>query len=182
LLRNDSAIGGFAELDKKTNGSAKMITQKELLERFDYQDGELYLKEAIWGHKVGQKIGCVDSKGYVKTTYKKKSCLVHRFIFMMHHGYLPKQIDHINLDKTDNRIENLRAATRSENLRNRSMAKSNKSGVKNVHWLTKNKQWIVNLTVDKKRLFIGGFKDLEAAELVAHLAREKYHGNFARHI
>ncbi len=159
-----------------------MITQQELLERFEYRDGDLYLKYGVWGHSVGQKIGSLDKRGYIKTTYKKKPHLVHRLIFMMHHGFFPLQVDHVNNDRTDNRIENLRAATPSENLRNRPMSKSNKSGVKNVHWLAKNKQWIVNLTVDRKRLFIGGFKDLEAADLVAQLAREKYHGEFARHI
>ena len=159
-----------------------MITQQELLERFEYRDGELYRKVAPQGTKVGEKVGMLSSNGYVRTKIKCRPALVHRLIFMMHHGYFPEQIDHINGVRSDNRIENLRSVSRPENRYNAKIFSRNKSGVKNVHWLATQKRWAVNITVDKKRKFIGGFTDLEAAELVAQLAREKYHGNFARHI
>jgi hypothetical protein len=54
-------------------------------------------------------------------------------------------------------------------------------GVKGVNWNKSNKQWRVRVQVNKKRIHIGDFKDLELAELVAIEARNKYHGNFAKH-
>ncbi len=155
-----------------------MITQQELLERFEYRDGKL-CRQLKTGLKA---MGTLTAYGYIQARINNKSYLVHRLIFLMHHGYLPKQVDHINNDKTDNRIENLRESTQSENMFNVKINKLNTSGVKNVYWHKRAKSWCVRVKVEAKEKYIGLFKDLEAAELAAHLAREKYHGEFARHI
>jgi hypothetical protein len=153
-----------------------------LLERFEYRDGELYRKVAPQGSKVGDKVGAESDRGYKQTTINCKHFKNHRLIFMMHHGHMPERVDHINGDVSDNRIENLREATQTENMRNRKISKTNRAGVKNVSWSNHAKSWRVDLKVGGKNQCLGYFKDLEAAELVAHLAREKYYGNFARHI
>jgi hypothetical protein len=67
---------------------------------------------------------------------KGKSCRIHRLIAL---HYIPNpenkpEVDHINRDRTDNRIENLRWATKSENMQNKGVAKSNKLGIKNIHY------------------------------------------------
>jgi hypothetical protein len=93
---------------------------------------------------------------------------------------LPKEIDHINGDRQDNRLENLREVTRSQNQLNKSLAKNNTSGTKGVSWHKKSKSWTVRLSVDKQSKNIGYFKDLELAELVAIEARNKYHGNYTK--
>jgi hypothetical protein len=104
---------------------------------------------------------------------------VHRLIFLMHHGYLPKYIDHINGIKTDNRIENLREATISDNSCNR--LGHSKSGIKGVSWSKYHKKWTVACWKNKKYYFVGHFKCLEDAKKAVIKARNLLHKNFARH-
>lgn len=158
-----------------------MITQNLIQKMFDYKDGSLYWK--IKPSKkilIGDKVGCVSFNGYIRTKINKKSYLIHRLIFLYHHGYLPKYIDHIDCNNLNNSIENLREATASQNSCNRKIVKNNTSKIKNVCWHKAAKKWHVRITVDKKPLNIGLFDDLELAELVAIEAKDKFHGNFAR--
>jgi hypothetical protein len=150
--------------------------------RFDYKDGDLYWKEDRGSQKCkGKMAGTQDHRGYLRVRVRELggSMLVHRIIFAMHHGYLPAEVDHIDGDKSNNRIENLREVTRSQNQMNKGRNGQNKSGCKNVYFY-RNK-WGVKLVVNKKSLFIGVFESLELADLVAHSAREKYHGDYANH-
>lgn len=98
---------------------------------FKYHEcGNLSRKKAYHKAHQGRFIGCIQKNGYVRIAVrdngKIKPLLAHRLIFYMHHGYLPSLIDHINRNPSDNRIENLREATVSENHRNRDMRKTNK--------------------------------------------------------
>ena len=129
-----------------------------------------------------KKVGSVDkSSGYLRTKAAGKSMLVHRLIFLLEHGYYPEIVDHIDGNKANNKIENLRAATKSQNCANAKLSKSNSSGVKNVNWQSQRKKWQVRLTVNNKIKCFGMYHDLELAELVAQEARDKYRGIFARH-
>ena len=76
----------------------------------------------------------------------------------MHYGYLPKIIDHIDRNPANNKIENLRAASRSLNCLNSKINKTNKSGVKNVDFLKSKKRWRVLMQIQKKSYFFGYFK------------------------
>ena len=159
-----------------------MITQELLHTLFDYKNGQLYRKNIPKaGIKAGSLAGFKNSNGYLQTTVQGKKYLVHRIIFFMHNGYLPKEIDHINNIPSDNRIENLREATRMQNCHNQRMTKKNKNCSKNVVWLNKRKKWRVAMMVTGKSKSFGYFYDLELAELVAQEARNKYHGQFANH-
>lgn len=153
-----------------------MLSQAELHERFEYRNGELFYKiSPLPRVKVGSKAGSVNSDGYIKVSINNKKYCAHRIIFMMQYGYLPTEIDHINCNKADNRIENLRAVSRNQNRYNVVSYKSNTSGAKGVNWKEKIKKWQVS--VNGK--YIGVFKDFELAELVAMEARHKYHGDYA---
>jgi len=157
-----------------------MLSQAELHERFEYRNGELFYKiSPLPKVKVGSKAGSVNADDYVKVTINSKKYSVHRIVFMMQHGYLPKEIDHINCNPSDNRIENLREVNRSQNRYNIVSYKTNTSGVKGVVKNKKLNKWEVSINVDGKRKYIGVFKDFELAELVAMEARHKYHGVFA---
>ena len=98
-----------------------MIDQELLRERYDYHpDGYLIAKRYLGprstkGSIVGGKIG----RGYYVTRIEGKVYYIHRLIYMWHHGYISDVIDHINNDKTDNRIENLRDVTQYLNSLNR---------------------------------------------------------------
>lgn len=159
------------------------ITQQELLDLFEYDNGKLYRKVKTTNNfPAGKEAGYFHkSAGYRNVGINKEQYRTHRIIFMMHHGFVPEFIDHINNDKLDNRIENLRPATRRENNSNVKMRKDNTSGIKGVAWYPITKRWTVQIQHNRKKIRIGYFKDIELAELVAIEARDKYHGKFANH-
>jgi hypothetical protein len=159
----------------------QIITQEYLQSIFEYKDGELFWNVKRSGIQKGDMAGCVDSKGYKRIRLNGKKILNHRIIFIIHHGFLPKMLDHINLNRLDNRIENLREANRIQNGQNR-VLKNNTSGYKNVYWHTQAKKWCVRIVANKKHISCGLFNELELAGLVAQEARNKYHGEFARHL
>ena len=104
----------------------QIISQEYLREIFDYKDGQLIWKLPRSKIQVGQKTGHLNFHGYLNTKLDGKNYRTHRLIFMWHYGYLPKQIDHINGIKDDNRIENLREVSDSENSYNQNLKSNNK--------------------------------------------------------
>ena len=156
------------------------MTKELLLQLFDYKNGELYWKAKKSGVTVGMKAGSDSGNGYITLQINGKNYKLHRIIFMMHYGYLPKYLDHIDGNPSNNSIENLRECTHQENVWNQSIKKNNTTGIKNVSWSEKRKRWFVKLT-HKTGTFQKFFKDLELAELVAIEARDKFHGKFANH-
>lgn len=122
----------------------------------------------------------VDSKGYFTLWVDGKLRRGHHVAWFLTYGYWPtKEIDHIDGNRLNNAIANLREATRSENECNKKKRKDNTSGVKGVYW--NGKCWRVQVTFKKRTYTWSGFEDLELSELVAQEAREKYHGVFAHH-
>lgn len=159
------------------------MDQKTALEIFEYRDGELYwLVKPCRRDPIGMKAGTLNKKsGYKAVCYKRKKYYVHRLIYLMHTGVMPIEIDHIDGDPSNNRVENLRECNRSENGFNKSAQRNNKSGVKNIHWCDKAKKWIVYLKINGKNTNFGGFEDLDLAVFVASELRDKHHRTFARH-
>jgi hypothetical protein len=159
-----------------------MITQERLKELFDYQDGTFIRRST--GVQIVANFGV---KRYLRVFVDGKPRSLHRMIYLWHHGHLPKTLDHIDGDRANNKIENLREATQQQNCLNRKHHSNSKSPYKNVYLQspTKNSEWkrnwVVRITVDGKSKYIGSFKDLELADLVATEARDKFHGQFARH-
>lgn len=139
---------------------------------FEYRDGDLYWKPS--------KAGTIDGSGYVQTGIRGKYFKNHRIIFLMHHGYLPDVIDHIDGNRTNNHIENLREATRSENLYNSAISSKNTSGAKGVTYIKRFNKWRVRLYAEKKMYHIGYFDSLEEATKASDAARALHHKNFAR--
>ena len=155
------------------------LTQAFVNELFDYSDGELRWKKN-WSDKarIGKKVGCIKN-GYLGLKINKFDYRVHRIIFLMHHGYMPKFIDHKDGNPLNNKIENLRACTLSENNYNSRKPITNSSGMKGVR--KKRSFWVVEFWVNGKPMYFGTYKDKELAELVCIEARNKYHGEFARY-
>ena len=97
------------------------ITKEMLHQHFDYVEGVLLWKNPIKFSPVkpGTKAGRLVKNGYLQTCFNRKRLLNHQIIFKMFHGFIPMEIDHIDRNVLNNKIENLRQCTRSENLANR---------------------------------------------------------------
>lgn len=149
--------------------------------RFAYSNGELFwkIKPCAWIN-VGDKVGSITEHGYLETKVNKKVYRLHRVIFLMHHGYLPKLVDHINGNKQDNRIENLRPANKSQNSSNAKIHSRNTSGIKGVSFSKKTGKWVVQVVKNSQNIYCGSYDNLELAELISIEARDKYHGEYAR--
>ena len=166
----------------------KKITKETLHELFYYrEDGNLIRKKSTTGNGnyAGRAIGTNPKKDranrYSTTKIQGQHWCVHKLIYLYHHGIVPDQLDHINRNTTDNRIENLRPVSASQNASNRTLFKTSTSGYKGVSWHKASNKWFVYVDVNKKRKNIGYFEDLELADLVATEARNKYHGAYANH-
>ena len=153
------------------------LTPELLHSLFRYEDGKLIRRVNSRKAKAGAEAGFKSGR-YLRVRVNGKQHMVHRIVFMMHHGYLPEVLDHINNDAFDNRIENLREATQSQNCMNRRLRSDNKLGVPNVYQKSPTR-FGVNISVNGKTKHIGYFKNMELAELVAQEARIKHHKEFA---
>jgi hypothetical protein len=166
-----------------------MLTQAIVREMFDYrEDGNLIRRYAMMGNGnyagrvIGTKPKGTRSDRYSSTKINGQHWSVHKLIYLYHYGVIPQHLDHINQNSSDNRIENLRIATVSQNMCNRKIFANNTSGCKGVSWHKKQSRWFVYVDVNKKRKNIGYFDNLELADLVATEARNLYHGAFVRHV
>ena len=162
--------------------TAQILTQEYLHALFNYKIGELYWKISNNRKiKIGSIAGYVTSANYKSVKIFGKQHLNHRLIFLMHYGYLPNYIDHIDENPSNNKIENLRKVTQVQNLQNSKLSKNNTSGCKNVYWNKAAKKWQVYCRIGEKLRYFGVYDDLELADLVAQEVRDKYFGKYARH-
>jgi len=158
------------------------MDQQTALRFFEYRDGKLLWKINPRNQKkIGSEAGTPHNQ-YMRVQINGKGHLLHRLIFLMHHGYLPTIVDHIDGNPSNNKIENLRDATYQQNCLNVKPRKDSKTGVQNVSYHKRWKKWTVHLTIYGKRKCLGYFKDLELAELVAKEARSKFYGDYSRRI
>jgi hypothetical protein len=139
------------------------MKQQDLLDRFEYRNGELFYKKSEGCMKKGSKVGTITERGYLRTLIKRKNILVHRIVFMMHYGYLPEFLDHIDGNPLNNKIENLRPATHSQNNLNRGKHKRNTSNYKGVTWINRVKKYSARIAINGKRFFLGYFDDPQKA-------------------
>ena len=114
--------------------------------------------------KEGAQVGWVNSEGYLVTTINQRKFRVHRIIWEMHHGQIPEglEIDHINRNRRDNRIENLRLANRHEQNLNLSRRQSD-SGVTGVVFNKKDERWQAQIGLKGKHVYLGQFLSKEMA-------------------
>ena len=158
------------------------MNQETVKKLFTYKDGNLYwAMKPSYKINIGDLAGSLRSTGYVAVMIDGKYYKNHRLIFLWNYGFLPKYIDHINGNPADNRIENLRAASLSQNQFNRKKSSTSTTGCKNVFFNKKDKKWVVKIRVNGTRKHLGTFSNLELADLVATEARDLYHKEFANH-
>jgi hypothetical protein len=157
------------------------VNQKLLHELFDYCDGELHWKVSPKPLvNIGDIAGHIEARGYKVIKIFGKKYKSHRLVFMYNHGYIPKFIDHIDNNRVNNRIENLRVATREQNNQNAKMRKDNTSGVKGVCWVKKTNRWLAQIQVNGIS-WRKTFSSLEDATKAVQEYRESKHKEFANH-
>lgn len=121
------------------------------------------------------------TKGYLHGHIFRIKVRAHRVIWAIVHGDWPvEEIDHINCDPSDNRIANLRLASRAENQRNKFAYRNNTSGLKGVSWHSGRSKWAAYIRVKGKTIYLGLFAAKHDAHLAYQNASEKYHGEFSR--
>lgn len=160
------------------------ITQDLLKDIFDYRDGNLYWKESGKGRKLGVPAGTVHTSGCICIHVKYKIYKSHRLIFLYHHDYLPEFLDHIDGDRLNNDISNLREATKSQNNRNVKKRKSmngkpTSSRFKGVTWHKLGKKWMVRIKINCKSKYLGLFTSEIDAAIASDRALIERDGKFA---
>jgi len=135
-----------------------------------------------WNKKyAGHEAGNIMNTGYRAIVIDYEDYLAHRLAWLYVYGYFPKEcIDHIDLDRGNNKIINLREATRRNNNCNMGISKKNTSGFKGVYWNVAAKKWQAYISVNNKSKYLGVYKNKEDAYKAFCDAAKKYHGEFAR--
>ena len=151
---------------------------------YDSETGKLvHAKDKCFMTKRGDMVGGKpNSAGYLRTWYYGKIVSQHRLIWKMVHGYWPKEIDHINGNRTDNRLSNLRECDRATNNRNTAVSKRNTSGVIGVSWYKETGKWRSNIKKSGKQIHLGLFDSLLDAVAARKSAERElgFHRNHGR--
>ena len=155
------------------------MEQQKIKILFDYRRGCLYWKIKKQGISIGAYAGHLEKKiGYRRIGIDGKKYLEHRLIFLYHYGYLPKYLDHINGIKDDNRIENLREVTHSQNHMNKKSNKNSTSIYKGVNWDKGCKKWKASIRKNKLKHLGVFISEKEAAQVYNKAAKELF-GKYA---
>lgn len=156
------------------------LTQEQVRAIFDYdgENGWLIRKKDEYGRVVNRPCGHKPNRshGYGAVRVDKKMYLAHRVIWLWHKGELPKnRIDHIDRNKMNNRLENLRAVSPSENQHNHSLRRNNSSGFPGVHFNKQCNKYYAQICKENKRIFIGSCATAEEAFEAYKRAKIKFH-------
>jgi hypothetical protein len=145
---------------------------------FEYKDGDLIWKTKKFKGKIA---GSLKPTGYKVIEIGGKNIMAHRLVWAMHNGNFEGYIDHIDGNRSNNCIKNLRVVNRVQNQWNRKISHNNKLGIKGIRLRKDSNKYEARISINGSRLVLGSFDDLELAELVVMEARNKYHKEFANH-
>ncbi len=148
---------------------------------YDAETGNFHWKVTRGRAIAGAQTGYKNARGYLIIRIDGKNYKAHRLAWLYVTGEWPaNQIDHINNNPGDNRFCNLREATHSENMMNKSRYANNKSGFKGVHLHKQSKRWRARIRIDNKNISLGLFDTPQLAYAAYCSAAYKLHGEFAR--
>lgn len=165
----------------KIGGKNQAEISQDRLKRllsYDQESGVFAWNESRANIKAGAVAGCVGIEGYIQISIDKRMYLAHRLAWLYVNGEWPDQmLDHINGNRSDNRIANLRLSNNSLNQQNTKLSVRNTSGYRGVHPLKHKKvpRWAARITVNGEKISLGEFDSPEEAFSVYVEAAKKYH-------
>ena len=147
---------------------------------YDADTGVFIWRQSGMGRRIGDMAGTI-GHGYRIIMIDWRRYRAHRLAWLYMTGeWAAAEIDHINLDKADNRWSNLRSATRCENMANTCIRSNNTSRLKGVYWHKRAGKWMASIQADNKQRYLGLFDCPAAAQFAYIIAADKYFGEFAR--
>jgi hypothetical protein len=160
------------------------ITQEELKIwlRYDPETGSFFWHKSNSNRAiVGEKAGTLRPDGYTIITINGMRYRAHHLAWLYAYGELPPSthVDHINGDRGDNRIENLRLASHGENLMNRGRQVNNRAGYKGIWWDKEKQLWAAMIGFNSQKKALGRYETAEEAARAYDAAARLYHGKFA---
>lgn len=170
--------------DQKSQISKKQvrreaITQERLLEllNYDTETGAFAWKVSTSNRApVGSRAGTDHGNGYRVITIDHCTHYAHHLAWLFVYGEYPNQeMDHIDGDRSNNRVSNLRYGTHAQNMQNLSLRNTNKSGMTGVSWLKNYGKWEAYITVNYKKINLGYYDDLQKAGAAYLSAKQEMH-------
>ena len=162
--------------------TGKFIWKQRSPEHFTATDKRSLKWLCLWWNKrfAGTEAGTIGTGGYTLIRVDTTDYLAHRLAWVIVYGQEPEFIDHINGDRSDNRLENLRSVTRIENTRNAKKREDNQSGTVGVSYFAPKNTWRARININGKTVLLGYFKTKNEA-IAARKAAEITHGYHANH-
>jgi len=189
-----SLSGGHSEIDRLTHWKPRTLESVRDLIQYEPDSGLLFWRErgrdwfksdrdhAWWSTRYAGKpaLNYVNPIGYKEGRVLNTSVLAHRVAWFCAHGEWPDCVDHINGDRADNRLSNLRSVDVQENAKNQALRADSTSGVTGVSWHTAGEKWRAYIRVDGKQITLGSFTDKDEA-IAARLDAELEFGFHSNH-
>jgi len=163
LLDYDPSTGLFVWRERPVERFAHMVDPEI---RCRLWNGQFARKPALFAQHNG---------GYFSGAIFNMQVLAHRVAWAISHGAWPAgTIDHVNGDKRDNRLSNLRDVPHAQNMKNLRLRRNNRSGVNGVYWAEHAGKWRAEIKADGKRVHCGYFDSIEEAERARRQANERF--------
>jgi len=151
----------------------------EFRKYFSYVNGELLWKKAKGSRgQIGKRFGSLEPSGYRHGMFNKKMYREHQIIFALHYGVIPEYIDHIDGNRSNNQLSNLRSVTQKQNGMNAKLRIDNKTGHKGILFDSNRNKFRVEIVANKKKHYVGRYNTLEEAVNNMTAARTALHGEY----
>jgi hypothetical protein len=161
-----------------------MLTAERLRELLHYDpDTGVFTWLRVKGRRVrvGALSGKANGGGYFQIGVDGRIYYAHRLAWLYVHGEWPvASIDHVNCDRCDNRLANLRPATKAQNAANARKRTNNSSGFKGAYWNARRNKWMASIEADGHQRHLGYFDNPTDAHKAYVAAAERHFGEFAR--